>query len=567
MSYQRELKALRKVAYPPAQEATAWYASAEDGVTWLKANVSADYVVLRASLGCAYLNAVLAPISALTPPDARALITADLRADRSWIIQHEWSAGGRRIYLDGPMRGSDLSSLAGGEALVFRRSFSGYAQHRTITEINQRLVHALDLHFLPERSAWCRLDERGDLEDVIIIIDQDEEGDRPYESVVLIKAEPLAEYMAVSGQALFFKFDFTRWQKGSIPNWGNREAQHRDAPDLFYAVQIGPGQVSYAAGGMVARTALTVEEMVRRAEAKDDPASRRYETFKIEDRKNQVLVETSCDPDSLANYFQESDKPWEISPAYFRPEVLARFKADPEKYDLTQRTIGCRNAWYLKTYDINEAGQVHTYIGYLANLPYEEQQYWKLYNEWPKAGLSKRAVENDLLGQVASDRDPLAAIKHAIASLDGKRPAWWKPRGSQLAERVLPPATAAAKEWADEILALDQLTVEGFIKTPLVAMAAKLGVEIDPTWASLRVIEAILEGQGHAADEAKTTVAPLRRLHHLRSKVKGHASNEGKALERQALTEHGTFRAHFLALCSEVDAALLAVIAALEAPA
>lgn len=567
MSHQRALKALRQVAYPPAQASESWYASAEEGVEWLKSNAGGDYVVLRASLGCVFVNAVLAPTDALTPPDAKALIGADLRSDRTWIIQHEWGGDGRRIYLDGPIRGPGLSSLSQGEALVFRRSFSGYAQHRTTTEINQRLVHALDLFFLPERSAWCRLDERGDLEDVVIIVDQDEEEDRPFESIVLIKAEPLAEYMAVSRQALFFKFDFTRLDQANFTHWGEGLPKRHDAPDLFYHLKTGPGRASYANGGMVVRTGLTVEEMVRRAEAKANPATRRYEIFKIEDRKNKVLAEVSCDPDSLSNYFTQSDKPWEISPAYFRPEVLARFKADPEKYELTERTIGCRNAWYLKTYDINEAGQVHTYIGYLANLPYEEQQYWKLYNEWPKAGLSKRAVENDLLGQVASDHDPLAAIKQRVAALDRQRPAWWKPRGPELAERVLPPATTAAKEWADEILALDQLIVEGFIKTPLVATATKLGVTIDVTWASLRVIEAILEGQGRPSDEAKAIVAPLRRLHHLRSKVKGHASNEGKALERQALTAHGTFRAHFLALCGEIDVAFSGVVAALETAA
>ena len=244
MSYQRELKALRAIAYPPVQDPDGWYARAEDGVTWLQANTDADYVVLHAQLGEAYVHSVLAPIEDLTPPKADQLITADLHADRGWIIEHEWGAGGRKISLESPLRGRDVVSIQRGEALVFRRNFDGYRQHRPVVEINQRLVQALDLHFLPERGAWCRLDARGDLEDVIIIVER-AEGDNETETIVLIRAEPLAEYMAVSRQAIFFKFDFTRIDWGNFTHWGDAQPKRRNAPDLFYAVQVGPGRGSY----------------------------------------------------------------------------------------------------------------------------------------------------------------------------------------------------------------------------------------------------------------------------------------------------------------------------------
>ena len=64
--------------------------------------------------------------------------------------------------------------------------------------------------------------------------------------------------------------------------------------------------------------------------------------------------------------------------------MLLKYKKDPEKYLLEDRSITARNSWYLKTYDINAAGQVHTYLIYLSHLPYEEQVYWKSANEAPK---------------------------------------------------------------------------------------------------------------------------------------------------------------------------------------
>jgi hypothetical protein len=88
-------------------------------------------------------------------------------------------------------------------------------------------------------------------------------------------------------------------------------------------------------------------------------------------RKNGVIREISCAPGATANYFTESDLPFELSPAFFSPEVLRKYKADSDKYSLAGRSISCRCAWSLQTYDVNEAGQVHTYLVYLRNLPYD----------------------------------------------------------------------------------------------------------------------------------------------------------------------------------------------------
>ena len=106
------------------------------------------------------------------------------------------------------------------------------------------------------------------------------------------------------------------------------------------------------------------------------------------DWKNKVVKEISSAPGATANYFTQSDLPFELSPAFFRPEVLSKYKADSEKYQLHERTISCRGTWSLQSYDINEAGQVHTYLVYLRHLPYEEQLHWKAHNEAPKGTIS-----------------------------------------------------------------------------------------------------------------------------------------------------------------------------------
>jgi len=47
----------------------------------------------------------------------------------------------------------------------------------------------------------------------------------------------------------------------------------------------------------------------------------------------------------------------------------------------------------------------------------------------------------------------------------------------------------------------------------------------------------------------------------LRNPLKGHGStNERKAAQKRARTEHGTLRAHFTALVAECDKALAAIL-------
>jgi len=453
----------------------------------------------------------------------------------------------------------------GGEKLIFRRSFSGVDAGPWPVELSQKLIHSLGLHWVPERSAFSRLDDKGDIEDIIRVIWLKASDSKEGAVVVTILAKELATYMALAGMALVLKFDFTRFEPKNFAGWAgqDRQSQKSSAPDLFYNVGHS-ANASYVNGCMILRANVTVDELIQQWRDEEDPKNKQYATFKIQDWKNHRSVETSCAPEFLSNYFTESDKPYEISPAFFRPDVLARFKNDPEKYELTDRTIGCRNAWYLKTYDVNEAGQVHTYVGYLADLPYEEQLYWQSFNEWPKAPISKRAFENDFEGNFSSDYDPLHMLKYKIRQLDDAPPPWWKPRGEELSDAARYPVTDSVSEWGDEILSLDQLLVEGFLQKPLQKLATDVGRTVDKQWQSLRLLQDYLEAQGSHAEEARAAIEPLYRLHKLRSILKGHgAPSERTTASKQARTEHGTLRAHFTTLARECDVAFIKILNAL----
>jgi hypothetical protein len=95
---------------------------------------------------------------------------------------------------------------------------------------------------------------------------------------------------------------------------------------------------------------------------------------------------------------------------------------------------------------------------------------------------------------------------------------------------------------------LSKLVVEGFEVKPLRAALTSAGQTFDAKDQSIALLEKLVVAKGSPGDP--TTLDGLRRVQHIRSKVKGHAgSSEGKALAQDALAKHGTYAEHFKHLC------------------
>lgn len=209
---------------------------------------------------------------------------------------------------------------------------------------------------------------------------------------------------------------------------------------------------------------------------------------------------------------------------------------------------------------------MHAYVGDLARLPIEEQRYWQSFNEWPNGTISKRAHENDILGEFGSEYDPLHLLKYKIGKLNVAPPAWWQPRSEAHMDAARYPATDSTLEWANEIMAVDQLLVEGFQLKPLRMMLEAKGKKAEANWASLRVIAEIIAASGQTVDDAKAILTPLSKLHALRSILKAHSSVEDKDKEeRQARATYGTLRAHFKDIAGQCDKSFDTILLALGA--
>ena len=337
---------------------------------------------------------------------------------------------------------------------------------------------------------YCRLDERGDIEEVIRIVELPGKGEELDSTVITFNRATIEEFLVLTDSAIVRTFDFTRYRPGIFNGWTGTTREVESDGDVHFRVHIEPGHASYLRGIQIIRPSMQKEEIVLR----HDPLAkkkREYASFIALDLRHGEVREISTAPEATTNFFTNIDLPYEISPAFFRPEVLLKYKADSEKYQFVWRSISCRGAWTIKSYDINPEGQVHAYIVDLRRLPFDEQLHWKSHNEKPKGGISPRSYTTDFRGEPYSEYDPSNSLKGAIETLHKDRVPWWTLRSHKLREQLQYCQTTSADEWGKEILNLDQLVVEGLEPKWLRKKAESLGRTVSGDFRSLRLVERV----------------------------------------------------------------------------
>jgi len=432
-----------------------------------------------------------------------------------------------------PLDRTDSKVLDNSDPLFFLRYFDGRPNKKSYVEINQGFAHIAGVHWVSARKAYCRIDQNGDFDEVVKI----QEGEKGF--ICAVKLPALELYMFVTSTVLIRVFDFPRSLRDwSLPKKSREKRILRDKKAEIYANRIlvkGPSEkvdASLLRGVQIIRNQQPSLKSIEMSLG-GSIAPHQYETFIIWDWKNKQVREWSCDSKGLSNYFEQSDLPYFTSPVFFRPEVLSKYKQDPEKYTVDQRHISCRGAWSLQTYDINDEGQVHTYVGYLGHLPHQEQLYWKAFNENPKGGLSTRALTTDFMGQFYTEPDPLEELKQCLlkfphASHSGEKTPIWSAPGTDVEKslkKIHYVITDSQKEWSDQVLELAKVIIDGLNKTSIRRLAKTLKCD-NPGLGSIKLLCACLRARGIEEDIVKEVCDPLIRLQEMRSKCSAHGGGQ-----------------------------------------
>ena len=442
--------------------------------------------------------------------------------------------------------------------LIFARIFHGLNdQDSTHYEILQEYLHASEIFWRPEQQAFCCFDEHGDFKPIVAIT---RKTNRNGITLITFQRKQLEQYLAASSSALVRMFDFTLIRRGEFDGWpDDRDDLERtlsQGDELLYRQMIDSGKASYTRGVQIVRPSRPKSEIFSSIRnpwhtADENPGVE----FIAFDFRNDRLTDISTSPSATTNYFQGADNslPYETSPAFFRPDVLLKYKGDREKYTVNEelRMISCRGAWDLQTYDVNDEGQIFTYICYLSNLPYEEQLYWRSCNVEPTSGISERAFQNDFKGEWSKFVTPLERVLHIVREWSESALAWWQLRGEGLLGQVNTPRTTSRDEWGRAFSDLAKLVVEGFHVKAIRSRLEEAGVEFDPDERSLKLLERFLLAHDAPVDGGR--LASLRTVQEIRSKVYAHyGGRTAQKLAADALMEHGSYTAHFESVCEGV---------------
>jgi hypothetical protein len=166
------IKQLARLSHKPDNGSEKYknWVEQDDFVHFLQAIPSATDIILYASVPYfTFIYGVLVPERLVTPPDIDDLHHWSCNPFSSWGITISYGAR-RRVSLSPPLDHTGSKTLDSGEQIVFTRKFDGRQEQRSYIEVSQKLTHAFGLHWVPEREAYCRFDDRGDVEEVVRVV-------------------------------------------------------------------------------------------------------------------------------------------------------------------------------------------------------------------------------------------------------------------------------------------------------------------------------------------------------------------------------------------------------------
>jgi len=541
------------MASPPddPQEFQKWI-RAGDQLSFLEQNALSSEKVIYASASHIFVHSIAVPLAAIDSSNTDELLAWN--DDPFGSIASYVSGGGQdTIWIERGKKLRGASALNEGINLVFSRNFEGWTgSERNYFEVNQEYSHLNEIHWRAEHSAYCRYDENGDIAKIVSVTGRKNDGNT---RLVTFTWKELEEYLAIAGFVLVRMFDFTLLRYGQFSHWGDGPEQiKRLSNDFLYRQKI-IDSAAYTRGVQIIRPrdSKTVSDEISHRWSGGGP-SKQHVSFIAQDiRHKNAVIEISTDPTATTNYFEASnnDLPFDFSPAYFRPEVLSKYKTDREKYIIGDRDISCRTAWTLRSYDVNEAGQVFAYICDLRHLPYSELLHWKSFNELPKGGISKRAFINDFKGDFVDFEHPRNETLSILREWQRHNFSWWRPHEEELFDRANPPISSSKDEWAEAFMDLAKLIIEGFDLKFIRKRLDEKGIGFSTERKSIALLEQLLTANHPSGGMARLN--GLRTIQNIRSMVKGHSNGaEGRKLADAAIADHGSYAEHFKSVCSEV---------------
>jgi hypothetical protein len=475
--------------------------------------------------------------STLVPGD---LAPAELR-DPSWEVRHDPDqlAGYVEVHRGDTVTRSyaRYGDEKGREPLVVPRRFHLEPALDGV-EINESFRLFFNLYFDRARDAYVRFDRDGNPQDIV----------RIHDGVVRVDGPALRQFLGARRMHLVLKFGFTRVARLGVEALdldGAPEAAEEVASGPLFVYRWGYTPLSYANGRPTAE--LIGKRLVPGIDTIEDPSpfrrsGRRFESFVIDRDARGDDVTHSCDPTALANNFGANQgAPHYLTPVFFRREVLQKYYARPDRYQVEDGGVRCGGIWQLRL-DNHHERYVVAFLGDLGrDLSEAEQRYWRSFNVPPDGGLSPVAHDRAILGawREAERADfvfkqRLEKVNRAWAAATG-----WPlflplaPGDAHLLDGLRIPLADSDAEFDGQVLGLTKVLVDSLNEAEIARACPTLPADAR---GSITKLAAYLKHVGAA--DADVVVAVFRDLQDLRSASVAHrkGSRAESVRERLGLT-------------------------------
>lgn len=389
-----------------------------------------------------------------------------------------------------------------------------FAGKKFDVELNQQISHVLELARLDEVNEpnnYYKL-EKGDFVKVV-------EGDEEVISLHALRQEELDKFLSISNSVLIRFFENSIFGKDVVLKPIDKTVKNEEW-DIYYNYYQNT-DYNYSIKLIKGFQIIHCENEYDDFEKETD-----FETFLVKDLGSGELIEHTCNPDKISNMFVESDYPRDLSMVFFDKEVLYKYENDSEKYTIRDRSIECRDYWYLRYSMSDDKSQVIVYLCDLGKLPYEEQKYWKRFNDEPKSELPKHVIKNDFKGEWHDCVDPLKMLRTTLrdfpkCKFSGTEVELWieKNKGSIRSLDNLKYLKYGTKdEWETKIDNACQIFVEGLNRSAINTLAKHFGCSVNGSQ-SINNLRGCLEAIEIDKVIVDAIIIPLKELDDYRNDV------------------------------------------------
>lgn len=330
-------------------------------------------------------------------------------ADTDWVLtNYRGIPGGMTYHKRGELQREYLRYGAdnGVEPLVINRNFYGIRKEYSEISEEFRLFHKL--YHERKTDQYIKIDDAGN-EEVVAIVKPD---------IIQIRLKEIRQFLAIKEMYLAIQFVFHEnsiYTLEDLELASGEEKQHDGLMSLLHRYGDFGGisncqTFSYLVGKrLIEPLPKTKSGFWPFAEKTDE----QFEEFIIDVDENGDEITYTSNPDDLKTPADpenvrgvDNDAPSYLTPIHFSKKVLDKYYQEPGKYRVEDSYLGCCNLWGVSI-DNHHKDKVCMWLGDLGrDLPYCEQQHWRLHNIPPTGGISKTYFDRQLGAQFRNSDMP-----------------------------------------------------------------------------------------------------------------------------------------------------------------